>query len=429
MAKAAINPLGHEVAPEPEAPKIYSDQYRHSIVESVVPPETSMLSLVPGTPTINEYYRQRLEGDEEPGPFNPDDSATYQSYVRIRKLIIKDDGDGAYNFDPTKAEAGTNYTGSVVMEIPPIRGDVFIRDIGDGNAGLFQITEQIEPPAFTANKVYRITFVMVGILQRYWAEELERRVVQEMVYSRDSALSGGVGVISPEDFDLEGELFKWRATIGNWIMRKFWYNPEKTIVWEIESGRTVYDQYLVNFIISTMDPDTRNMYPFINQFSTQYGGRDYGMYGTINIWEVLLRGDWNLLSQCENKATIISVDRLVDTRLYGNLRSSSIDYFVATDPEQYKLYKAYYNMDGYPILRPSKEFGITYLFSEEFYQGNPQGELEKLIVDVVRDRIVPRKRLLEYCKGYFALTPREQIYYGPILMMMIQVSRRFGVPS
>lgn len=431
-----ITPLGQETPPEPEAPKIYHEQYRHSLVVGTYQPETSLLSMVQGTPFEVEYYRQRIEADEEPQPFDPENAATYNSYVRIRKLIIKSDGDGAFNFNPEKGESSEMYTGWVTYDVAPIRGDVFISEITDGRAGLFQITEQVEPPAFTANKVYRITFQMVGILQKYWADELGRRVVQELVYSRDSALSGGVGLITEEDFNLEGELFGWRTTIGNWIMRKFWWNPERTIAYNVSGdtnvrGGYVYDQYLVNFLCAVIEPDMRTMYPTITQFSTQYGGRDFGMYGTINIWEVLLRGDFNLLSECPKGASMIGVDRLVNSRLYGNLRSSKFTYFICTDPEEYKLYKEYFNMDGFPILRPSPETKIgSYLFSADFYDGNPQSTFEKLVFKILKDKLVPRKELLKYCKEeYFKLTPKEQLYHGAILILLIQVSRRFGVPS
>jgi hypothetical protein len=429
----AIGPLGHDQVPEPETPGLYSKQYRHSIVVSTYQPETSMLSMVQGTPIEVEYYRQRLERDELPTPFDPDDAATYQSYDRIKHLIIKKEGSGSFNFDPQTGQSDKKYSAYVAFDKPPIKFDVFVLDIGDGNAGLAQIFDPPEIPEFTANKVYKINFQIVGILTEQIFNELERRTQEEWVYSKDSALMGGVSIVTPQDFDMEGELFQWRTTIANWIMKNFWWNPERTIAFPLKDGgeknSMVYDQYLVKFINAVFEPDLRTTYPIIHMFSTQYGGRDFGMNGTINIWDVLLYGDWNLLSQCTNEATVIGTNRLVNTRLYGNLRSSKFEWFVTTDPKEYKLYHEYFNMDGYPILRPSPEKKITYLFSEEFYKGNPQDEFEKLIVDVLKKRIVPRDRLLAYCKTYFSLERLDQLYHGAILVMLIQASRRFGVPS
>lgn len=432
-SKLAIGPLGQDVPPETETPGLYSEQYRHSIVTSTYQPETSMLSMVQGTPVEVEYYRQRLKADELPTSFGPDNAAVYQSYDRIKHLIIKQDGKWSFNFDPQTAQSDRKYTAWVAFEKPPIKFDVFIMDIGDGRAGLMQVIEQPEIPEFTANKVYKFTFQLMGILTEHWANELERRTQEEWVYSKDSALMGGVSIVTPQDFDMEGELFQWRTTIANWVMKNFWWNPERTIAYpakqDAEKSDMVYDQYLVNFINAVFERDLRTTYPIIHQFSTQYGGREFGYNGTINVWDVLLHGDFNLLSQCSNEATIIGTERLVNTRLYGNLRSSKFRWFVCTDPEQYKLFREYFNMDGFPILRPSPERKITYMFSEEFYKGEPQDEFEKLIVDILKKKMVPRDRLLEYCKNYFQLDRMKQLYHGAILVMLIQASRRFGVPS
>lgn len=244
---------------------------------------------------------------------------------------------------------------------------------------------------------------------------------------------GGVSIVTPQDFDMEGELFQWRTTIANWIMKNYWWNPERTFAYPalVDNAKNdmVYDQYLVKFINAVFEPDLRTTYPIIHTLSTQYGGRDYGYNGTINVWDVLLHGDFNLLSQCSNKASLIGTNRLVNTRLYGNLRSSKFTWFIATDPENYKGFVEYLTMDGYPVLRPTPEKAITYMFSEEFYKGNPEDEFEKLIVDILKKKMVPRDRLLAYCKEYFKLSHIKQLYHGAILVMLIQASRRFGVPS
>lgn len=432
-----INPLVKAVTPEPEAPRIYSEQYQHSIVQGTYQPETSLITLVQGTPVVVEYYRQRVRRDEEPAPFDPSNAATYQPYTRISKLIIKLEGQGAFNFNPEKGESSEMYSGWVTYDVAPIRGDVFIAEITDGRAGLFQITEQPEPTAFTANKVYRITIQLLGILQKDWADELERRVQQELVYSIDSALSGGVGLVNPDDFNVMGELFGWTQTIANWIMRNWWWRPEETIAFPVAEPKSAtrgvycYDQYLVDFLAAVITPDMRAEYPPFGRFSTQYGGRALGTYGVTNIWDVILRGDINLLQTCKNAtASMIGVDRLQGTRLYGNLRSSKFGYFITTDPEEYKVYKEFFNMDGYPILRPTPEKKVTYMFSEEFYNGNPQPGFEKILYQSLKDKVIDRKALLKYCKDeYFALPKLQQLYYGGIIIFLIKISRKIGVPS
>ena len=423
----AITPLGKEKPPVPEAPKIYSESFKHSIVDSSYQPEASLLSMVDGAPRLGEYYRCFLGADEEPTPFSPENTGTYQSYVRIKKTIIKQEGDGAFNFNPENAESTQVFNGWSISKLAPVRHDVVIFDIGDGNAGLFSVTEQPEPRNITANKLYYLTYQFLCILTKEIYDILNSRVVDEKVYDRDAALHSGADVISPEIYDIGQKLSGWKATIANYVMRTFYWMPEKTIVYDASNGEKVYDQYLVNFIRAVLPPELQTTYPFINEFSVQYGGLDTGYHGTLNIWEVLLRGDFNLLKICDNKAAMIQTTRLANTRLYGNLRSSKIMWFICTNPEDYKEYKAYFNMDGFPILLPSTEKNFSgYVFTEQFFSGSSEDVFEQLVFSILRDKVVDKRKLLTYCEGYFDLDKKQQLYHGAILMLLLEVSRKLG---
>jgi hypothetical protein len=425
----AITPLGKEIPPASEAPKIYSEAFKHSIVDSSYQPETSLLSMVDGAPRLGEYYRCFLGADEEPTPFSPDNTGTYQSYTRIKRTVIKQEGDGAFNFNPDNAESTKVYNGWAISKLAPVRHDVVIFDIGDGLAGLFAVTEQPEPRNITANKMFYITYQFLCILTKDIYDILNGRVVEEKVYDRDAALHSGADVISPEAYDIGQKLSRWKATIANYVMREFYWNPEKTIVYDAANDEKVYDQYLVSFIRAVLPPELQTTYPFINEFSVQYGGLDKGYHGTINIWEVLLRGDFNLLKICDNKAAMIQTTRLANTRLYGNLRSSKIMWFICTNPEDYKEYKEYFNMDGFPILLPSTEKNFSgYVFSDAFFTGVSDDPFEQLVFAILRDKVVDKKKLLAYCEGYFDLDKNQQLYHGAILMLLLEVSRKLGDP-
>jgi hypothetical protein len=422
-------PLGQELPPEPERPKIYSNTYKHTIVDSAYTPETSLLTMVDGTPRLMEYYRRELGPDEELSTFQPDNSAVYQSYARIKNLVGKQDGAGAYAFDPTTGQSSGTFEMWLAFDLNPLQYDVAIMDIGEGRAGLFHITQQPEIRNDTSNKVYLCTFEKLGILTEDLFAQLDIRVVKEWVYSKDSALHGGIAIITDNEFTTAKELFDWRLTIANWLMNTFYWNPERTIAWEDGNGRKIYDQYLVKFLAAQMPADLRTSYPPINLFSTQYGGREYGGFGDITIWEILMRGDFNLLPMVKNsEITIVSTNRLINTRQYGNLRSSKFDWVVVADPERYQIQRAYFNMDGFPLLASSPEYKTTYLFTPQFYEGLPQNEFEHLVVDALKNQMVDREKLLAYCKGYFALDKWQQLYHGAILLLLIQVSRKFGPP-
>lgn len=423
----ATTPLGYEIPKEPEAPKIYSETYRHSIVDSTYQPEQSLLSMVQGAPRMAQYFRCWLADNEEPKEYSPGSIGTYQSYTKIDRVPLKIEGDASFNFNAETGEGDKTYSAWIGFGRPPIRHDVFVMDIGDGHAGLFAVVEQPEIRNATANKVYQIQFKQLGILTKDLFEELESRVVEELVYSKDSVLHGGHSVITKGEEEVAMQLFQWGVTIGGYIMKTFYWNPERTIVWD-HNGEKVYDPYLVEFLAAVIPGDYRGKYPTINQFSVQYGGLETGRWGTTNIWEVLLRCDWNLMHVLDNQAAMIDTGRLMNTRLYGNLRNSKIKYFISTNPDDFLTYKVYFNMDGYPILEPGPQEDISYLFSKEFYQGNPQGEFENIVYSSYRDQQIDHKRLLDYCKTYFTLPKRDQLYHGAILLRLLQFARKLGGP-
>lgn len=421
----ATSSVGKVKPIEKEAPKIYNDAYKHSIVDSSYQPETGLLSMVDGAPRLVEYYRQHLAAHEEPIVFQPNDVATYQSYTRIKQLIIKQEGNGAYNFDPETGQSSSSYTGYVIFDLTPIRGDVFIADIGDGKAGLFVLTEQPEIRNFTANKVYYITYQLVSILTNNLWEELNKRVVKELVYSKDSAVNGGNAVITTGEYDIEKKLMKWMTSIAEYLMSAYYWNDEKTIAIKQEQS-WVYDPYLTEFITAVIPHQLRPRYSWINQPSIQYGGHSIGYNSTVNIWTVLLKKDFNLLQVCKRKAGMVPTISVASTRLYGNIFNSTFDYFIATDPENFLAGERYYNFDGKVPYTPPKIDDFTYIFTEEFYEGNPQNEFESIIVDVLKNDVIDRKRLLAYCEGYFKLDYKEKLYHGAILMLLLQASRKIG---
>ncbi|MDH1421257.1 hypothetical protein [Pseudomonas aeruginosa] len=426
-----INPIGRDIPIEPETPRIYSETYRHSIVDSVWQPEQSLLSEVEGRPRLCQYFRQFLNPGEEPKPFYPGNTDTYQSYVRIDRLPLKIDGDETFNFDPQTGESTKIFNFWFTTDANPIRHDVFIVDIGDGRAGLFACTEQPEIRNFTANKVYFVTAVLRGILDQETDTILQGRVVQHRVYSKDSVLHGGASLITKGEEEVGQKLFQWNQTIASHILKRFYWNPERTIVFDKKGTNEkdkVYDPYLVNFLTAFITPDMRQNYPPINQFSVQYGGLEYSRWGTNNIWEVLLRGDLNLLKVCDNKAALVEVTRLMNSRLYGNLSSSKIRWFVTTNPKDFIAYRVHFNMDGYPIVIPGKQEDITYLFSQGFYHGKPEGAFESLLYRTLTTKVTDHKELLAYCEGYFDKEPVEQLYEGAILLMLLKYARKFGGP-
>lgn len=420
----AITPAGNANSPAPEDVKIYSDNYRHAIVDSVYQNEGSILSLVPGTPVLVEYYRQAQGASEEQHAFQPG-SGVYQQYTRIKELIIKEK-DFSFSFDPEKGISIKTGSAYVIFGLTPLKGDTFIADIGDGNAGWFTITEAPKLSEFTANKVYQIEYVMQGILSKTIFDELENYVIEELVYTRDQHLNGGTPIITEGEYGLKKEIESWSKTIVHNVYERFYWEEERSLA-VIDKTFRYYDPYLTKAFLAMAKTEMRATYPRLSTFSLEYGGNKAAQHGVYNIWDVLFRDDWNILPRCKSEAAIVDVKRLYSTRMYGNIRSTAYNGVIVTDPENYPDMTGWITWrDTIPSYKVADDIQIPYLFSEEFYKGEPQTEFEHLVVDILKHDIVDLKRLLAYLKTYWTLTDWQQLYYAPILLLMIVKSRKMG---
>lgn len=419
----SITPVGQAPSPPPEAPKIYSEAYKHSIVESVYQNEGSYLSMVPGTPVLVEYHRQAQKQNEELHAFQPG-SGTYQSHTRIKDVILKFKDEG-FSFDEMTAVAGKTGTAYAFFGLVPLVGDFFIADIGDGNAGWFTVTK-LSFSEFTANKVYTIEWVLEGILTEPVWKEMESMIVEELVYSRDQHLNGGTPIISSGEFDLKKKVWSWYPTIVHYVYEEFYWETERTLALVIDK-RYYYDPYLTKAFLQVARPESLGTYPRLTTLSLEYGGNTGATHGVYNIWDVLFRSDWNTLRRCKNTAAIVDIKRLFPTRTYNNIRSSAFDGVVVTNPEDYADMSSWVSwQDLVPTYNPLPNIPMVYLFSEGFYKGNPEGEFEHLVVDVLKNDIVDLKRIHAFLETYWDLPKQLQLYYAPILLLMIFKSRKMG---
>lgn len=445
-----VEDIGSKEEPTPDMPKVYSDAYKHSIVDSQYNPGQNLLTMVSGTPRLVEYYRGVYNRNEEPHSFQPSDINTYQSYTRIKDLIIKEKGPASYSFNNQNGESTTMTEAFVSYDLTPVKGDVIIMDIGDGNAGLFTVQEQPEIHNFTADKVYTIQYQLMCIVTEEIFSQLNARVVEELVYTKDSVLNGGNAVIDKGTYQTQKDLMGWRETIARYIMvEHYWtfensivikepnpnYNPELAKPYDgayyLDTNNPefhyTYDQYLVDFLCGMITPELRGSYPPIEQKSTQYGQREFGYSATINIWEVIKRRDFNLLPRCEVNATLVDVQRLYNTRYYGNIRNSKYNRLLVTDPDNYKNMELVSGMNGFPYLTSNDNIETPYFLSPEFYNNIPQGEFEMLLVDTLKNNIFDRPRLLKWCEGYWELSYREKLYQGAVMLYIIGLSRKINV--
>lgn len=415
--------------PVPE-PTVYDPGYKHSIVESVYTPQTGLLSNVSGTPVLCEYYRTAQGASEEQIGLQLDDLSTYQSYTRIRNLILKFQGEEAFSFDEAVAEASKTVTAYALFDLVPLMGDVFITDIGDGQAGLYQINGNPRIATINADKVYEFDCLLLGLVTKEIADNLNSKVIKELVYSKDSALHGGNALLAKEDFDINRTLDTQMRSIARYYLSKFYWEPEATICLPVPTVigdrefTYVYDQYLVEFVTNVFPMRMLGYMKPVSRLEVA-GYMHHGKNFQVTVWDLFKRCDWSILPSLKPTMWIKDRRDFFGTRMGSTFNDSKFDGAIINDEKAYEsVLPPYY---GYLYNGQYKTAGTfelpSYIFTEKFYQGSYGNEFEKLLVDVFRDNLVDKKAILAECERFYNRSPEEQVYYGALLVGIIVKSR------
>lgn len=424
MAEAEIGKI--ETVKKPEL--IYDKNYRHSLTASSYTGQTSLLSNVSGSPILTEYYRQFLGASEEPITLQPDSIETYQSYTRIKGLILKIDGDKSPSFDDEFGVITEQGVAFVMFDLAPIIGDVFIADIGDGLTGLYAISSPPRIRTITMDKVYEIDFKMIAIMNADIEQNLNKKVVEEFVYSKDSAIRGGNAVITTSDFQDNGELSHLETLISKYLYEEFYYNPEKTIILP-DVDDVLYDPYLARFLQYTIASRRLGMRDPINVIGTEFGSMKKGGK-KLNVWDMFLQNDFNHPELYKQAYFVHPSASLINTKYYGGVYYSKIDRVVITEEEAaskdaYRFVSGTFVGEIYPSEQnwPGKKGeSYPYFFSDEFYTGNPTKPNEKFIYDFFKNKTVDKKALLKVLEGFWSAPKLEQLYMGGIYILAIRIS-------
>lgn len=420
MAKLKI---GEAVVPAQE-PKIYNDDYKHSIVQSTYVPNRSLLSNVTGDPVMVEWYSPYTTIEEESIGYQPNGVPTYQSYIRIKGLIIKSENFTTFMFDSEKATSKKRGTAYVIYDLAPKKNCLFIADMGDGRAGLFQITEPPEPTEIAVDKCYRIEFELIAFVTKEISEDLERKVVKEYTYSKEAALAGGRAILTVEGYDNNQKLNNLINGISRDLMRIHFFKGENTIVVPNEKNKIVYDPYLARFLMNVIPQEAVNGLRQLRLVNENYYTTNRNQ-DERTVWDMFYEEGFRRPSNYKAKYYIHNRKSLLNTRYYGNIFNSKIDYLI--NVHEYGASKLAYMVQSGRFywlpddaedmkLQGAKGEDQTYYFSEDFYNGGGT-EKELFIWKVFRDNTMSKSELIKLMEGWWDLPPIDQVYLGGIYIL------------
>ncbi|UVD32098.1 indole-3-glycerol phosphate synthase/phosphoribosylanthranilate isomerase [Vibrio phage phiKT1028] len=414
--------------PDMDQPTIYNKLYRHAIVDSEYTPHTSLLHNVSGQPIRCDYYRQYLGQGEEVLGLQLNDISTYQSYTEIRNLVYKRDGDPSRNWNEERYEVNQTWMGYFLFDLTPLKGDIFVQDIGDGRAGLVQLTKTPEPMSMARDKVYYCECTLLEEMTQEIEDNIRSKVVETSWFSSESALKGGHAIITENDRTLNDQLDRWAYMISQHLLTTHYWNPERTIA--IKEGEDyIYDPYLVRYLQRVIP------HKYIPGASPIEGlnftvGRNFNYEKDLTIWDCFTQGSFDFLPMIDRTMFKYNRTSMMGTRGYTGFLATKFDYIVLPSKLEFnELNPLYVSRDNGLAYRPPVEEPDAYqnYFTDEFYNGSYGNEFEQWCKAFFGDRTVDRAKLLQLCKDYANWEPKDQIYRAGLLVSAIMISKRvFG---
>ena len=144
----------------------------------------------------------------------------------------------------------------------PNKGDMFLADIGDGQQGLFTVTDT-QKLTHLKESLYSIDFTLIDYAGKDSdrVKDLEEKTVQDFTFVRDYLTVGERPLITTNEFSLRQDMIQLRRELAQRYMGDF-FSREKSLLLIPGQGQRTYDPFLQSFVRDVIGGDE---HPFINQ--------------------------------------------------------------------------------------------------------------------------------------------------------------------
>lgn len=219
-------------------------EYKHNIVRSQETPLESVLAHVKGSSYTVDYYAQILTSNQQPTPYDSEQSTNHQQYHLIYNLELKlQDHSTSTEVETHRLE--TTATAVVYAGVIPNVGDVIIADKGSGVAGRYGVTK-VEKKMYTKDTVYEIDFEFIEYLDNKESIDwLNRYVVRESVFNGELITYGNNAILAKDEYnDYLSAKDKFREVMDDYL-KEFFSNEFATLEVPGYGTSPTYDPFAV----------------------------------------------------------------------------------------------------------------------------------------------------------------------------------------
>jgi len=213
-------------------------------------------------------------------------------------------------------------TSNVYPFLIPVEGDMFIADIGDGNAGIFRVTASTRKSLFK-DTCYEIEYVLQGYVNETNVGDLEAKVVRSVYYVDDFAQHGQDPFLEVADYNAMRVLNDRYKDLADLYLRMFCSREFKTLLVPGQQQST-YDPFMLDAVKAFIS--SRDSYRVVDVRKLNCDG-DIGVK-SASIWDVLLTRDPYLLEQCCTRVTTVSTRNFSAEPMFEGIRFSGINRVV-----------------------------------------------------------------------------------------------------
>lgn len=427
-------------------------------VDTRYTPIRNILQYVDGSRWVTEYYSQVLDKDSELSSQQTSLNPVYQQYRKISKfqLAVSTALDLQQNTETRQYEA--NGSATTLPGLIPNKGDMFLADIGDGQEGLFTVTDTVKL-THLKESLYSIDYVLVDAVGRgsERLKDLEEKVIQEFTFVRDYLAVGEKPIITSNEFTLRQDMIQTRKDLINRYMLDF-YSREKAMLMIPGQGIRTYDPFLQTFARDMIDSGD---HPFINTMRFPAVSAVPGM-DAETLWDVIRSLSKPMLQGVVNKMGLVSVQYWKGQPHYAGVYYSGVER-ITYPIDQRADVDAEFETGCGPIIdgalqegsvrRGSMElftrglgridgFTITstveaqlpyavpvtsdpwYVFTQAFYEsvGPFSSHLERLTHQMLSHEPLEKPLLQKIAREAFNWPDVERFYYIPVLLALLQVA-------
>lgn len=431
--------------------------YRGVTVDTRYTSIRNILQYVDGSKWVVDYYSQTLGKDSELSPQQLGLNAVYQQYRRISRLqmAVSSALDLAQNEETREFTAQGSAT--MLPGVIPNKGDMFLADIGDGQEGLFAVTNT-QKLTHLKDALYSIDYELVDYAGRDSArlKDLQTKIVEEFTFVSDYLTVGEKPIITTAEFTRREEMIQVRMGIIDQYFQDFYSHEHSLLLVPNQSART-YDPFVARYVcdivaisenplvghvdfpaIGSMpgmrqntlwDALRRLTAPMVRQVARRVGVLDSGYWrGQVQYAGIYFTGVSKVAYPLDPRTDVDAPyescapspsGAIAD----GNVRRSDLSRFVDDlgAPAGFNHMETATGSLPYvvPVVADDR-----YVFTDAFYQseGSYASHLERLTHQMLRHEPIDKTLLLDLARKATLWPNLERFYYSPVVLTLLKVA-------